>query len=73
MFRNKAAKVEKALKEAGFTVSVNPEKPRKGSFVITIDSNPEPEVEFLDLPRPFKKLREFDLDQAIADIIAKNE
>lgn len=52
---------------------VNKDKPRKGSFVITlmvddVSSSDSPLVELLDMPRPFKKLRELDLDEVIAKI-----
>jgi hypothetical protein len=52
--------VEKLLKEAGYNVSVNATKPRKGAFVVKVDDKSL--VELLDMPRPFKKLRELDLD-----------
>jgi len=61
------------LKEAGYVVKINPEKPRKGSFVITVESEENPLIELLDMPRPFKKLREFDLDAALADLLAANQ
>jgi hypothetical protein len=48
------------LKEAGYSVSVNATKPRKGAFVVIVDDKNL--VELLDMPRPFKKLRELDLD-----------
>jgi hypothetical protein len=50
-------------------VSINAEKPRKGSFVITVNGNEKPIVELLDLPRPFTKLRNLDLEATVTDIV----
>lgn len=63
--------MEKALKEAGYSVSINAEKPRKGSFVVTVVGETEPSIELLGLARPFTKLREFDLNAAIDKILQK--
>ncbi|KAJ1426245.1 hypothetical protein B484DRAFT_330548, partial [Ochromonadaceae sp. CCMP2298] len=62
-----AATVEASLKAAGYVVAVNIEKPRKGAFVVAVDG--QVAVELLDMPRPFKKLRELDLDAAVASIV----
>jgi len=69
VFKKAAAKVDVALKEAGYEVSINAEKPRKGSFVVKIDGADEPAINLLDMPRPFKKLRELDVEAAIAKAI----
>lgn len=69
-FKTRAAKVEKALKDAGYTVSINPSKPRKGAFVITREGKETPIIELLDMPRPFTKLKNLDIDEVIADILA---
>ncbi len=70
MFKTKAGKIEQALKAAGVSnVALNSEKPRKGSFVITIDGKVA--LELLDLTRPFQKLKSLDLDEVVADILAK--
>ena len=71
VFKRAASKVEKELKEAGYTVSINATKPRKGSFVVTIEGQSKPVIELLDLQRPFKKLREFDIDAAVGSIVNK--
>ncbi len=68
VFKTRAGKVEKALKEAGFTVTINATKPRKGSFVITRGDD-EKVVELLDLPRPFTKLRNLDMDEVVKNIL----
>ena len=81
MFKTKSSKVEKILKEAGFTnIEINKERPRKGCFVVAVvevDSNsnskpPAVVIELLDMPRPFKKLRELDLDAVLQTVIAKS-
>jgi hypothetical protein len=71
VFKTRAGKVEKALKEAGFTVTINATKPRKGSFVITRGEGEEAEkvVELLDLPRPFTKLRNLDMEEVVKQIL----
>jgi hypothetical protein len=71
VFKRQAAVVEKALVAAGWTVSINKDKPRKGAFVVTVDGEAKPSIELLGLPRPFTKLREYDLDAAVALILKK--
>ena len=65
MFKRRAAEVENFLVSKGFSVRVNTEKPRKGSFVVRIGEESKPVIELLALPRPFKKLREIDLLQCL--------
>ena len=78
MFKTKAGQLDKALKALGssVTLSVNHAdnlttsggKPRKGSFVVT--SNGVVMCELLNMARPFKSLREMDID-ALAEKIVK--
>ncbi len=68
VFKTKAGKLEKALVALGHEVSVNSDKPRKGCFVVNVEGSPSPAVELLSMPRPFKELRELDLDALIARI-----
>ena len=63
MFRTRAAKVVKVLEAAGMKASVNAEKPRKGSFVVTIGGKKV--IELLNMPRPFTKLRETDVEEIV--------
>lgn len=63
--------MDKALTAAGWTVMINKEKPRKGAFVVMVDGEAKPAIELLALARPFTKLREYDLDAAIAEILKK--
>lgn len=67
MFKTRAAKVSKALTDAGFTVTVNGDKPRKGAFVVKQLGQP-PLIELLNMKRPFTALRELDLDAALASL-----
>jgi hypothetical protein len=69
VFKRQAAVVEKALSKEGWTVTTNSGKPRKGSFVVTINGESKPAIELLDLKRPFQKLRDYDLDAAVASIL----
>ena len=66
-FKTRAAKIEKACSEAGIKVSINAEKPRKGSFVISHEGKVL--LELLDMPRPFTKLKALDMDDVIADVL----
>ena len=49
------------------TIAVNQEKPRKGAFVISVRGHPI--VTLLDLPRPFKRLRDLSVDDSVSDIL----
>jgi len=54
--------------DAAYTVSVNPEKPAKGSFVVTVDGA---EVLALrDMKRPFPPLKALDMDDVAKDTLA---
>ena len=67
MFKKKAVVAETLLKAAGFKVKINEERPRKGSFVVTLNDGGKSSVimNLLDMSRPFKKLRETDLEAAV--------
>ncbi|KAL6748002.1 Seleno protein H [Haematococcus lacustris] len=67
-----ATKLEKLLKEAlpGVVVSINPDKPRKGCFEVR-EGEDVKHVSLLDMPRPFTKLKELDLEALAADIASK--
>eukprot|EP01038_Epipyxis_sp_PR26KG_P007683 gene7683-10453_t len=69
-FKTRAVKVEKALKDAGFEVTINPNKPRKGAFVITVEGQEKSTIELLNMPRPFAKLKALDIDSIISSIIS---
>ena len=71
VFKTKATKLETALKAAGFDVIVNETKPRKGTFSVKLDGTETAVVELVSMARPFKKLRELDIDQLGEDMIKK--
>ena len=60
MFKGRAAKVEKVLKDAGYKVVINAEKPRKGAFVVSLGGKAI--INLLDMPRPFVKLKAMDVE-----------
>jgi len=68
VFKTRAGKLEKAYKDLGYEVVINKEKPRKGSFVVTIDGDETPIIEMLNLARPFAKLRAFDIEEFITTL-----
>ena len=67
-FKTRAAAVEKAVKAAGIKCEINPEKPRKGAFVITSPAG-KTLLELLDMPRPFTKLKALDMAAETAKIV----
>ncbi len=70
MFKTKSANIEKLIKAAGSSikVTINPEKPRKGSFVVNAGGTIC--CSLLAMPRPFTKLRELDLEKVAKDAVA---
>jgi len=48
-------------------VVINPDKPRKGAFVVKTDATTV--LELLDMPRPFPKLKALDMDKVGADVV----
>lgn len=49
-------------------VLVNPEKPGKGNFVISVNGG-EAIVELLEMKRPFPPLKELDMDAVIEKVL----
>jgi len=70
VFRTRATKLEGLLKAAGFKVVMNPEKARKGTFEVRVVGQPEPAVSLIGMPRPFKLLRELDIEDLAQKIIS---
>ena len=68
---NKLNQAIKAIKSDAPDVSLNPqeERPRKGTFEVKVKG--EVVVSFVGMPRPFKNLREMDIDKVASDIVAK--
>ncbi|VFQ78761.1 unnamed protein product [Cuscuta campestris] len=71
-FKTRALKAKEALEAAvsGVRVVVNPEKPRKGCFEIR-EEDGETFVSLLDMKRPFKAMKDLDMDEVITGIIDK--
>jgi len=71
VFRSKANKLEKLLKKSvpGVCIERNTERPRKGTFEVV--ANGETMVSLEAMPRPFKKLRELDIDGLSESIVGK--
>jgi hypothetical protein len=76
IFKTKASKVEKAFKSFSdsfdISVSINKDKPQKGSFIVNVSELEETTsvIELLELTRPFKKLRELDVEAVIKDFVS---
>ncbi|GMH10752.1 hypothetical protein Nepgr_012593 [Nepenthes gracilis] len=71
-FKQRALKVKEGLEKgaSGITVIVNPEKPRRGCFEIRVEDG-ETFITLLDMKRPFKPMKELDMDKVISDILEK--
>lgn len=70
-FKTRAAKLEAAIKKElpSTTVTINPEKPRKGCFEVTVGSSVV--LSLLNMPRPFPKLKALDIEGKVADDVIK--
>ena len=78
MFKRSAAKIEAYLTSQGSNarVEINKEKPGRGNFVVRVEGKEEPVCELLGLKRPFKALRELDMDevgQSVVDALGEDE
>ncbi|XP_078443543.1 uncharacterized protein LOC144712974 [Wolffia australiana] len=71
-FKKRATMVKDGLEKGvpGINVLVNPEKPRRGCFEIR-EADGQTFVSLLNMPRPFTRMRELDMDALISDIIEK--
>lgn len=49
------------LRAAGYVVTINADRPRKGAFVVRIEGVEAPVIELLDMPRPFVELKGTDV------------
>ncbi|KAG4931164.1 hypothetical protein AAZX31_17G189800 [Glycine max] len=70
-FKTRANQVKKGLEKAdiGITVILNPEKPRKGCFEIRQEGSGKKFITLLDMKRPFKRMKDLDMDNVVSDII----
>lgn len=71
-FKTRAIQVKEGLEKgvSGIKVQVNPEKPRRGCFEIREDGG-EIFISLLDMKRPFKPMKDLDMNQVIKDVIDK--
>ncbi|XVE71374.1 hypothetical protein DITRI_Ditri10aG0145200 [Diplodiscus trichospermus] len=71
-FKTRAFQVRDGLEKGvpGIKVLLNPEKPRRGCFEIREEGG-EKFISLLDMKRPFKPMKDLDMDKVISDIIDK--
>ncbi|KAJ7958666.1 selenoprotein H [Quillaja saponaria] len=71
-FKTRAIQVKKGLENGvpGITVLLNPDKPRRGCFEIREEGG-ETFISLLGMKRPFKPMKDLDMDKVISDIIDK--
>ncbi|KAH7524281.1 hypothetical protein FEM48_Zijuj06G0102700 [Ziziphus jujuba var. spinosa] len=71
-FKTRALQVEKGLLKGvpNVKVELNPDKPRRGCFEIR-EKDGEIFISLLDMKRPFKPMKDLDMEEVIADIINK--
>lgn len=69
-FKMRANLVKEGLEKAGcgITVILNPEKPRRGCFEIRQEGGKK-FITLLDMKRPFKPMRDLDMNKVISDIV----
>ncbi|GAB2285830.1 hypothetical protein Dimus_020270 [Dionaea muscipula] len=69
-FKTRAFQVKEGLEKgvSGITVQVNPAKPRRGCFEIREEGG-DKFISLLDMKRPFKPMKDLDMQQVIADIV----
>ncbi|XP_017983619.1 PREDICTED: selenoprotein H [Theobroma cacao] len=71
-FKTRAVQVKDGLEKGvpGIKVLLNPEKPRRGCFEIREEGG-EKFISLLDMKRPFKPMKDLDMEKVISDIIDK--
>ncbi|KAG8495260.1 hypothetical protein CXB51_012906 [Gossypium anomalum] len=71
-FKTRAVQVRDGLEKGipWVKVLLNPEKPRRGCFEIREEGG-ETFISLLDMKRPFKPMKELDMEKVISDIIEK--
>ncbi|CAN0860032.1 Selenoprotein H [Linum grandiflorum] len=71
-FKVRADQVKVGLEKAipGIVVELNPEKPRRGCFEVREEGG-EVFISLENMPRPFKKMKDLDMDEVVADIVSK--
>ncbi|RYR05637.1 hypothetical protein Ahy_B06g085475 [Arachis hypogaea] len=68
-FKTRANLVKEGLEKrsSGITVILNPEKPRRGCFEIREEGGKK-FISLLDMKRPFKPMKDLDMEKVISDI-----
>ena len=66
MFKRKAAAIQAGINDKSVKVVVNSAPPRKGTFSVAV--NGDDIVSFVGMARPFKPLREADIDALVNQI-----
>ncbi|XP_048594868.1 selenoprotein H [Brassica napus] len=71
-FKTRAIQVKEGLEGAvpGVTVTLNPEKPRRGCFEIREEGG-QTFISLLEMKRPFAPMKALDMEEVIEDIINK--
>ncbi|CAA7015234.1 unnamed protein product [Microthlaspi erraticum] len=71
-FKTRAIQVKEGLEGAvpGVTVTLNPEKPRRGCFEIRKEGG-ETFISLLEMKRPFAPMKALDMEEVIEEIINK--
>ncbi|XP_065850104.1 uncharacterized protein [Euphorbia lathyris] len=71
-FKTRAVQVKTGLENAvpGVSVLLNPKKPRRGCFEIR-EEDGETFISLQNLKRPFKDMKDLDMEKVISDIIDK--
>ncbi|XP_050219961.1 uncharacterized protein LOC126670307 [Mercurialis annua] len=71
-FKTRAVQVKKGLESAvpGINVVLNPDQPRKGCFEIREEGG-ETFISLQDMTRPFKPMKDLDMEKVISDVIEK--
>ncbi|XP_021276772.1 selenoprotein H [Herrania umbratica] len=71
-FKTRAVQVKDGLEKGvpGIKVLLNPEKPRRGCFEIREEGGKK-FISLLDMKRPFKRMKDLDMEKVISDIVDK--
>ncbi|GLT85141.1 hypothetical protein SLE2022_033390 [Rubroshorea leprosula] len=71
-FKTRAFQVRDGVEKgvSGVMVKLNPDKPRRGCFEIREEGG-ETFISLLDMKRPFKPMKELDMEKVISDIVDK--
>lgn len=69
-FKRRANEAKAGLEKSvpGISVLINPDKPRRGCFEIRAEDG-KAFVSLQDLKRPFKPMKDLDMDEVVADIV----